>query len=421
MMEQDYPNILPVCKICKKEFKMVSGLKRHLTRIEQCRTAYGEEYDQLQQLRSNQQKSNKRKYYVDHSEEIKDKVKQYKAKNMPLILQKEKERINQKRVLSRSRMTSADRILKFKIDIKDGPNYVCQCCKRSLFLSGVKLLTNEQVKSLEESCSETLLSTVLNGMPLRKDLIMCHNCFYIVSKTQKMPRICEANGLRLDDIPPELKVNELENQFFAKSLVFMKIKTLPSVPRMNAVYDRVINVPLTDEDINSTIEKLPRLPEKAKVIVQLKRKMELKSVEASVYINPDKIRKAIEKLQSLENRFYHNVSIDEHVMKQLEVHPMAEPSDEEMDDKEIAESEKEHDKGVSLTDCSTSLIPRNMEADVVVNDKQHISITCPDSIIKVAPGEGKSNNFSSILMQLSNQSLMSCRENSNQYFEGKGH
>ena len=435
-MEPDHNEILPVCKICQKEFKMFSGLLCHLTKIASCQAAYGDEYDKLKNI-SKQARTNKRKldyatnhekilekqkkydrdnaliiskkknlHYVRNSSRLKEKgrvcykenpkkkcqsVQSYKAKNQHQINKKEKDRIRHRRKLTRSRMTSADRIFVFKNDIRDGPNHVCQCCKRSLFLSGVKILSKEQVKSLEESCSDTLLSTVLNGKPLRIGLILCHNCFYIISKTQKMPRICEANGLSLDDIPPELKVTEFENQFFAKSLVFMKVKTLPSVPRMNAVYDRVINVPLTDEDIISTIEKLPRLPEKAKVIVQLKRKMELKSVEASIYVNPDKIRRAIEKLQSLDNRFYHKVSIDEHVMKQLEDHQSAEVFDEMMDDTDNVEGEIKQDNEVSVTDCSTSLIPRNMEADVVVNDKRNIPSSSPDNIINVAPGEGKSN------------------------------
>ena len=424
-MESDHEDILPVCKICNKEFKMFSGLLTHLTRISSCKEAYGEEYDRLQS-NSKQAKRNKRKLkyendrdkhlekqrkydrdnaeiinkkkrvrYKDNPEKKSKSVQLYRNKNRLKINEKDRNRKVQKRTQTRSRMTSADRILKFKNDIKDGPNYVCQCCKRSLFLSGVKLLSKKHVKSLEETCSDTLLSTVLNGKPLKQNLIMCHNCFFIVSKTQKMPRICEANGLQLDDIPPELKVGEIENQFFAKSLIFMKIKTLPCVPRMNAVFDRVINVPLTDDDIVSTVEKLPRLPEKAKVAIQLKRKMELKSVEASIYINPDKIRKAIQMLQSLENRFYHNVSIDESVLQQLEQIPKEQSLDEDMDENDIAENEEKHENLTSLTDCSTSLIPRNLAADVIVNDEQCIPMSSPDDAIRVAPGEGKFNSLDS--------------------------
>ena len=48
-----------------------------------------------------------------------------------------------------------------------------------------------------------------------------------------------------------------ENQLIAKNLLFMKLKKLPR-SRMGCMVDRVINVPLTDEQIVASVQTLPR-------------------------------------------------------------------------------------------------------------------------------------------------------------------
>ena len=78
-----------------------------------------------------------------------------------------------------------------------------------------------------------------------------------------------------DPIPPELKLTDLEQQLIALVQIFMKIKKLPK-HMMNAIFDTVINVPMELEDIERTVESLPRAVEDAEIVaVKLKRKMEL--------------------------------------------------------------------------------------------------------------------------------------------------
>ena len=285
-----------------------------------------------------------------------------------------------------------DRILKFKRAFMDGPTYICQCCKRCLFRDGVKILNPRDISKLAATCKASFLAKIFNGLNLshRKNLNVCHNCFTTISVHKRMPRIAEANGLQLDEIPEELIITDVEEQLIAKTLVFMKIKYLPK-RMVKAMLNRVVNVPLNDEDINKTISKLPRLPDEAKVIaIELKRKIELKSVHAGAYVNPSHIRKALQKLKQLENPFYQNISIDEEALRQLEEEPME--VDEVPRDRVEEEVEVENITEDKIRESSTSLIPRNgMAADMYVNDGN--GPVDVNNILKLAPGEGICNAF----------------------------
>merc|ERR1711974_437878 len=101
----------------------------------------------------------------------------------------------------------------------------------------------------------------------------------------------------------------------AKCLIFMKVVKLPT-SRMRAVKDRIINVPMTDEDISRTVTSFPRTEEKAGVIaVKLKRMMGMKNCHAEEFINPEKPIKAVKKLKELGNPFYEGVDINENFLE----------------------------------------------------------------------------------------------------------
>ena len=66
------------------------------------------------------------------------------------------------------------------------------------------------------------------------------------------------NGLQLNETDKEiedqnLKLSELEGALIAKSIIFQKIYQLPK-SRWTALKDRLINVPINDEDIINTLE-----------------------------------------------------------------------------------------------------------------------------------------------------------------------
>jgi hypothetical protein len=146
--------------------------------------------------------------------------------------------------------TMKDRILAFKRDIIDGPNFVCCSCKRKLFKNSVKFLhMNEISKLLQKIDDIQLQESGLESFITEPELILCHTC-HNSFKSNKVPSINENNGLKLDDVPPELVcLSDLEQQLIAQLLLFMKIKKLPTT-RMGAVVDQVISVPIEAEDIS---------------------------------------------------------------------------------------------------------------------------------------------------------------------------
>merc|ERR1712239_57033 len=91
---------------------------------------------------------------------------------------------------------------------------------------------------------------------------------------------------------------------FAKTIIFQKIYQLPK-SRWTALKDRLINVPINDEDIRNTIEKMPRTPNEAGLIgVALKRKKEYKNMHKHQLINPEKLFKILNKLKLSGNKHY---------------------------------------------------------------------------------------------------------------------
>ena len=69
--------------------------------------------------------------------------------------------------------------------------------------------------------------------------------------------------------------------------------------------DKIVNVPITNEDINNTIELLPRTPREAGLIgVALKRKLEYKNTHKHQLVNPEKILRMLELLKKSGNPYY---------------------------------------------------------------------------------------------------------------------
>ena len=94
-----------------------------------------------------------------------------------------------------------------------------------------------------------------------------------------MPNICFQNGLDVSDVPDCLKLTDLENQLISKNLIFIKVHPSPR-SRYGVMNDRIVNVPIPDDDIIKTVSHLPRSNANDGLIhVQLKRKVEYHKVE----------------------------------------------------------------------------------------------------------------------------------------------
>ena len=100
-------------------------------------------------------------------------------------------------------------------------------------------------------------------------------------KRGKIPPSSVTNSLELQEtdkeiIDQDLNLTELENSLIAHRIIFQKIFLLPK-SRWTATVDKQVNIPITNEKINETIELLPRTPNQAGLIgVELKRRLEYK-------------------------------------------------------------------------------------------------------------------------------------------------
>ena len=237
------------CKNCKKPFTLFMA---HLKKIEECQKAYGEEYQQMLEINSQKRKTYKKGYAEDNRETINEKQRDRRNADKAKTNEKQrnrrnadKEKTNEKlRIYRRKKeaeMTQEQRIKAFKRSIIDGPNFTCYSCKRRLFKNQVKILNQTEVTNLKTKLKMNILRQ-LRLHYKKNSVIFCHNCKMLINKSQ-IPKIHFSNGLWLDKVPEELKLTDLEQQLIARSLVFMKVKKLPTT-RMKAMTDKVISVPI---------------------------------------------------------------------------------------------------------------------------------------------------------------------------------
>ena len=80
------------------------------------------------------------------------------------------------------------------------------------------------------------------------------------------------------------------NCMIARSLIFMKVHQKPK-SRMAGVKDKLVNVPVHEDDILDTLNSLPRTPYEAGIIpVKLKKKKEYKNTHKEKFISISKIK-----------------------------------------------------------------------------------------------------------------------------------
>ena len=158
--------------------------------------------------------------------------------------------------------------------------FICTCCQQRMFQSNVRLYTQELIDKINgkkcdliNACVEKEIPTLING---RNITFICLTCVRHM-KNKKLPPMSAMNGLQLAETDESIKeqnldLTELEGALIAKTIIFQKIYQLPK-SRWTALKDRLINVPINNDDILNTVEKMPRTPNEAGLIgVALKRK-----------------------------------------------------------------------------------------------------------------------------------------------------
>ncbi len=347
-------------------------------------------------------------YNKEHSETIRQKQAEYNKEHSESIRDKQAEH----RDKIRAETHFSNRILRFKRDTIEGPNFICQSCQRALFKKNVKVLDPTQIAKLLEKCKKDYLKEMkLNGYQFFTKLILCHNCHKMIG-LGRVPSIHVSNGLQLDPVPDELKkLTELEHQLIQPNLLFMKIKKLPK-SRMPATHDKMISVPLDLEDIFDTVTTLPRHPDEAYIVaVKLKRKLELKNAHLSEFIRPEIVIQALLSVIALGNPFFQNIEIDKDFLR-IHKDGMIDKQDQDLIPKQNVNSEDKHESDDTESDEDerleqsknpvkkyqvksdevTCLMPENLETQIVLNKDpsktKQVNVS-NGKTIEIAPGEGK--------------------------------
>ena len=414
--EQDVSNFW-VCKACNKQF-MTKSILQHLrakkcankftleelaqlrqqskTKVDEYQTNYQPKYQPKYQAdynAINREKINKRQAVYDHEEGNKVKKMKYR--------EEQKKKTNQlqqiRRKTERNEMTSDDRILAFKKDTIDGPNFICYSCKRGLFKCNVrKLQSAEILKLLAKLDGDLINETGLGNISNFEELILCFNC-HTKLNGKKFPNINVNNGLELDSVPEALSsLKDLEQQLIALSLLFMTVKQLPGTNRMKSLSHKVISVPIETTDVMKTVSKLPRHPLDSEIVaVKLKKKVEFKSAYLEEFVRPKVVIDALKELKDSGHAYYQDIEIDPEFMNNRlpvdnadEVSSNLDESEEDTDD----ESENPVKKYQSNQDSNTCLVPTNLDSQVVSNTTSKKIIKPAGegrNSIEIAPGENK--------------------------------
>ena len=104
---------------------------------------------------------------------------------------------------------------------KEGPDYVCVCCNRSM---SRKTVQEFQVSKYDKAPSEFDVRESVSAQEKQWICKTCHNAL----KWGALPAQAKANNLDLEDIPVELAdLNPLEVRLISLRIPFMKMVALP--------------------------------------------------------------------------------------------------------------------------------------------------------------------------------------------------
>ena len=200
----------------------------------------------------------------------------------------------------------------FRSAIQYGPIFPCNVCHRTFVKTSVVDINDQRISKLEEKSPGLYEKTVAHDVYMNGQQYICNTCNRWIMHNHKIPPLSVKNGLYIEDIPSELDLSELSNVLIAKNIIFLKIFKLPK-SRWNALKDRIVNVPVTDDDILQTLSELkslPRLPDQAGLVpVQLKRKVSYKSAVQETCIDPQKLIQAVAKLKELGHPGYSSIEL----------------------------------------------------------------------------------------------------------------
>ena len=252
-------------------------------------------------------------HHQERSDDITERKRKHYQENKDVIAQKRKVNLHIQREIKIQSTDEDARYKKFKESTLDGPVHSCQICHRLMFSTSLEQVLIEDKKDTLESIYNGVYDNVQQSSQKGK-ISICKTCKEYI-KQKDSPPLCFANQLNVDRQPDELiELNDLEAVLIAKSIIFMKIYSLPK-SRWNALKDHAIHVPITDNDILNTLDSISKYPrnidDSGVIPVFLKRKKNFKNFIYHQFINKRKIIAALQFLKLSGHVSYQNIEIED--------------------------------------------------------------------------------------------------------------
>ena len=371
---------------CKKTWAKFgrSSFLRHIKQAKKCKEKYTEteinHFEHESELRTKNLKR-QRQFETDKEKERKKKRENYDSEKER---ERKRESYNSEKETERKRKnynpearhekyeekssTEESRLHSFNLEKQYGPIFTCLCCMRNSFRRSVKRITDnyliflqgsEMIQFLQtnEIVDETDLDNILKGsLYVHGYPHLCNTCRRYLDKLE-MPAMCAKNSLEYAQIPTCLQIPNLERQLICRDLTFLKVRQLRY--GMSAINDHVINVPIDDDDIIKTVNRLPRTEKNHGMVnVGLKRDMGIKKFHKLEMISPNRISDALVYLKE-NHPEYKDIKISDLVewQKQFE-----EGNDSESDNESTENEEKLEENPFTSVTC---LLPENPLNDVI--------------------------------------------------------
>ena len=217
--------------------------------------------------------------------------------------------------------TMEGRIAMFRQSVRYGAIFPCVCCHRVMFQQQVSKYSGKVKIEIEKH--EGLFESAIGRLDLvRKvfdDYYICSTCKSYLCKKKEMPPMSHLNNLEVKHVGQKIgdytltkediensRLTDLEQSLIARSLIFMKIHKLPK-SRMGCVKDRLIYVPINENDVLNNLDTVIRSPSEAGILpvnVKVKRKLEYKHSYQEEYVSIPKIVATLRLLHKLKHPHY---------------------------------------------------------------------------------------------------------------------
>ena len=186
---------------------------------------------------------------------------------------------------------------KFHTLMSEYPEYACCKCEKLYFREGVV--------QIKEGLNFKL------KLPKETKVWICNRCKKYQRNDKISPIDVKEMLLGCGELPDHLRPNTTECRLVSQTIPFMKIVSLPAGGQ-SCVKGPVVNVPIQPD---KTCMQLPRKLSDAGIVgVQIKRKLDYKSVVMSDVVNPDKCWSLLVWLKE-NNPFYRNVVLSDEFIR----------------------------------------------------------------------------------------------------------